>query len=171
MEIVFRPRVSYNITNDTNRIRAFTFGDRFFYNQNNHTRRMLAWDVNSGKRGWMFSTGNALPSGQSGTSMPVGPDVKTFSVVYPLANDTVYASGSTPVRIMRDGTQWNVSSWVAEGDACQLVQTIGNARTSAGAVMASQGIIMEVFCVRLYSRQLTMEEQNANHALDVQRFG
>lgn len=78
------------------------------------TRRMLAWDVNTGRRGWMFSTGNATPAGQSGTSAPVG--IWGFSVVFP-PTDNSYAIGSTPVRIIRNGVQWTPSSYTDEGDA------------------------------------------------------
>lgn len=101
MEVYFKVDDSYNITTNNNRIRAFTFGTRFLNNNWQMTRRMIAWDVNDGKRGWMFSTGYGIPSGQSGTSMPLG--TWGFSVVYP-TTDTNYNSGSTPVRVVRNGT-------------------------------------------------------------------
>lgn len=101
MEVCFKVEDSYNVTTNNSRIRAFTFGTRFLSNTWQMTRRMLAWDVNDGKRGWMFSTGYAEPSGQSGTSMPTG--TWGFSVVYP-TTDSNYDRGSTPVRIVRNGT-------------------------------------------------------------------
>ncbi len=171
MEIVFRPRLARSITTNDSRTRAFMFGDRFTQSNYQMTRRMLAWDVNSNKRGWMFGTGEAMPAGQPNyTGMPYGPDLKTFSVAYP-ADDTVYLTGDRPSRIVQDGATWSVSSWVNEGDAVEQNQVIGNPLTSSGDEIAKQGIVMQVHCVRLYSRELTLAEQQANYALDVQRFG
>lgn len=59
MEVAFRVTSSPNITSNNNRIRLFVFGDRIVQSNYNMTRRCVEWDVNSGKRGWMFSTGNA----------------------------------------------------------------------------------------------------------------
>lgn len=115
MEVCFQVVQSTNVTTNNNRIRIFTFGDRLASGNYYMTRRMIAWDVNSGKRGWMFTTGQGLPSGQTGTSAPSG--YHSFSVVYPTASDTVYATGAKPVRILKNGTQWSVSTWLDEGDA------------------------------------------------------
>lgn len=117
MEVYFKTIAGDTITADNNRFRMFVFGDRLTNGQWQMTRRCVEWDVNGGKRGWMFGTGNAQPAGQTGTSVPLG--WHHFSVVYPAAADTVYLTGDQPVRILRDGSVWNVTSWVDEGDAVQ----------------------------------------------------
>ena len=75
------------------------------------------------------------------------------------------------MRILRDGSVWNVSSWVAEGDAIQQKQSIGTAYSSDSNYVSGTGTYEKIYCIRLYNRQLTLEEQQANHALDVQRYG
>lgn len=74
------------------------------------------------------------------------------------------------MRILLDGSVWNVTSWVDEGDACQQKQSIGTAYSTGGNYISGTGTYEKIYCIRLYNRQLTIEEQNANHALDMQRF-
>lgn len=136
----------------------FVFGDRLLWSgQYYMTRRGILWDVNSGKRGWMFGTGNAQPAGQTGTSVPLG--WHHFSVVYPAAADTDYFNGDKPVRILKDGSVWNVTSWVNEGDAIQQKQSIGTAYSNAGNYFTGTGTYEKIYCIRLYNRQLTLAEQ------------
>lgn len=170
MEVYFKTIAGDTITGNNSRFRMFVFGDRLFTSgQYYMTRRGILWDVNSNNRGWMFGTGNAIPSGQTGTSVPLGRH--HFSVVYPAAADTVYATGDQPVRILRDGSVWNVTSWVNDGDAVQQKQSIGTAYSTDGQYVSGTGTYEKIYCIRLYNRQLTLAEQQANYALDVQRYG